>query len=342
MRLLSIDALKGFGIVSFIVWHSYAYYYKYSQASSPVSRGVLFATGLFIALSGFVFGFHYYEKIQRGYPLRSLVFRLMVRCSKLMGYVVVANIAVSALNTDNIYYWDIISKIMSLFYIDRWDVTFQVLFVISIGLVLDLLVLAAFIKYEKYVCYFLTAAMLGLFFIDLFYQGNFPYLWRYIPLSITGAILGILATRWIHQQIPALAIVTSVTVFVGLCVLSIFYKSWYYYVILEIGPYHLLVISLMASFILGGQYVHYLKNTALSIFGQILVILGKYSLFVYFLHVIMIYLSLSLIKERSLIMDTQISSIAMIIAISCVIFAKIVDYLRQYKVINFLYHLFFQ
>jgi len=96
-RLLSLDFLRGFGVITFIVWHCYAYFYKYPQGSSPVHRGTICATGLFIFLGGFLVGNHYYSRLSSSKDAASIARRLLVRAAKLTSYVVLANLLVAVL-----------------------------------------------------------------------------------------------------------------------------------------------------------------------------------------------------------------------------------------------------
>jgi hypothetical protein len=341
VRSAGIDALKGFGVMSFIVWHCYANYYKYSQASSAFFRSVLFATGLFVALSGFVVGYHYYSKLQKGYSVRYLFRRIIIRSLKLSFYVFLAGVAVSVLDSKNYRIGQPLREIFTLFYLDRWDIPFQILFVISIGLLGDFFVLLFLLRFGQSCLLMFGIFFLAVFFGDFLFDGHLPYFWRYLPLSIMGTLLGFIATNYLNRNISTRMVAFFIGVFIVLCVQSILYKESYYYILFKIGPYHVLIMSLIIGL---GSLAHSpwcTKRWSPLRISRPLALAGQYSLLAYFTQII-IRVSLFFIKANSLSNDAVIILLALVVTILCGMWILVVNYSRRYKRVNLAYDLFFK
>jgi hypothetical protein len=224
-RLHSIDALKGLGIVAFIIWHCYELCTGY-VSNYVIGRSSIFATGLFIALSGLMVGFHYNRKLEGGKQVAKVLSELLIRAGKLFVYVIVANLTVSLLKTKTLGFRIILMKIGSLFYFDRWDVTFQVLFVIAIGLLLNLALLIIAIK-SRIIIPALIIVLLALFIFDFFYKGHIPYLWRYLPLSVTGTFVGLFFVNLQKEKTRKGLLFLTLLTFLSLWLASVIWERTY-------------------------------------------------------------------------------------------------------------------
>ena len=347
MRLRSLDFIKAYGIIAFIIWHCYVAYYIHSPDDSPIKRYFLFATGFFILLSGFTVGLHYKKAIDFGvyYIIKKNGFRAI----RLLFYMMGANLSVYFVFTQKVEFRGVIElfpKIISIFYLDRWDISLQVLIVIGLGMILNTIFIFLYEKHGSSITVFLIVCISIFSLIDLFKQHRFPYLWRYLPLSTSGMILGIyfnneLLKNTINTRVYLILGVAFTTVATYLSFASAYSIKYYSYFLSRVGAYQLLNISLVIG--IGFLSYFYLDTGK----GQwkylrpLFTIIGEYSLFVYILQITIINVGHLIVSRSAFQTDLSILKLSMIILIICYILTNILDNLRRLPFINRVYKIFF-
>jgi fucose 4-O-acetylase-like acetyltransferase len=200
-RYVSIDLLKGVGVISFIAYHV-GERFSENRYTDVWYLAQVFVTSFFIFSSGFMVGFHYYHLNSTRSEYFLTAKRLLIRAGRLFTLVFLfgtsKSVAIDGLSIlssfKNSFY-----IISSLVIIDRWDVPFQALLVISLTLAASAVLLSAYRSNpnQLYLFVFLyTSLFIG---IDCFTQLRLPYLWRYIPHGILGIPIGIFFKNYIFN-----------------------------------------------------------------------------------------------------------------------------------------------
>ena len=343
-RLFSLDFLKGFGIITFILWHCYAYFFKYPQGYSPVHRSTIGVTGLFIFLSGFIVGNHYYSKLAKTKNMAAIAKRLFVRAVKLIFVVVSANLLVAVLLERRFDYGvlvDTFRNLISLVYMDRWDISFQILIVIALGLMCTLPVILLHVRYGNRSSYLFLLLLAGLYIFDALYTGHLPYLWRYLPLSVAGSLFGLLLTGGYKRSIIfAYGLVCSV-IATSLCIASVLSSKWSDYILFETGPY---AIYVMTTFIAIGSFAYYILDVRKYMprwLEKSVILTGQQSLFIYILQIVIIRLSALSLGVNTIVSDYKIVALAAAVFACCVALGNLVDWLRKYALFDRPYRFLF-
>lgn len=345
-RLNSVDFIKGFGIISFILWHSYDYMYETTILRPPLGRFILYTTGIFIFMSGFIVGYHYYQKYLKtsNVDRHTINKKLYIRAMKLIFYVFIANLTYNITITKSISVHTLIktiSSIMSLFYTHRWDIPLQVLIVIACGLILSPLILKSIIKYNEITIKILIFIISIICLYDFLHRGKIPYLWRYLPLSITGIIFGRKINnnknwRWFGDYQ-----IIYLTCSLLLCLTAAILPSWFNYILMETGPYLILIISVYLSLnIIASKFIEQ-QCIVPQIISRGLIFMGQYSLLIYFIQVITLNTISKLIGGRRFETSTNIIIISIIVLIISIIVAYITSKFRKYYYGDKIYRLLF-
>ena len=345
-RLNSVDFIKGIGIISFILWHCYDYFYITSSLRPPLGRFILYTTGIFIFMSGFIVGYHYYQKyIKASESDRHFINnRLYIRAMKLVCYVFIANLASNIIINKNIGV-NIIKQtvylLISLLYTDRWDISFQVLVVIAFGLMLSPLILRLEAHDKVFTTEILIVIISACCFYDVFNMSRIPYLWRYLPLSLTGMILGIYFKNIKFQGWNENNRYIYLTCFLGLCLAAAIFPRWYKYILMETGPYLILIISVFLSLNrIASKFIeqHFMLPHIIS---RGLVFIGQYSLFIYFTQIIIILFISELNRGRRFETSTNIIILSVLVLIISIILTYVTSFIRKYYYVEKVYKFLF-
>jgi hypothetical protein len=343
-RLLSLDFLRGYGIITFIVWHCYAYFYKYPQGFSPVHRSTIGATGLFIFLGGFLVGNHYYAKLSATKDAASITKRLLIRAGKLILYVILANLLVAILMERGFNvgaFAETFRNLVSLLYRDRWDIPLQILIVIALGLICALPVILLHMRYGRRSSLFFLILLMGLYVFDILYPEHVPYLWRYLPLSLAGALLGLFLMRDIKRRVILGYGSACLAIAVGLCIASALSNRCYEYILFETGPYALLVATTCIGV---GSFAYEILDVRKNVprwLERSVILTGQQSLFVYIAQIVIIRLVALHFGDRTTDSDSRVLLMAAVIIAVCVALSNCVDRSRRYVVFDRLYRFLF-
>jgi hypothetical protein len=343
-RLSSLDFLKGFGIITFIVWHSYAYFYKYPQGYSSVHRITIYATGLFIFLSGFLVGNHYYPKLVKTKDIALITKRLLARAVKLTSYVVIANLLVAVLLERRSIYGAFVDTFRNLFSLvnkDRWDISLQILIVIALGLLCTLPIIILHERYGNRSSYIFLILLAGLYVFDAFYSEHLPYLWRYLPLSIAGSLLGLFLTGDYKRNTILACGLTCLIIATSLCVASALSSRCYDYILVETGPYAILIVTIFMAIGSLAYYILDLRKNMPFWLKKSLIIAGQQSLFIYIVQIVMIRLFALFLGANMIASDSKIVALAATIFLGCVALSNLVDWSRKYTLVDKLYRFLF-
>lgn len=339
-----MDFLKGFGIITFILWHCYAYFCKYPQGYSPVHRSTIGVTGLFIFLSGFIVGNHYYSKLAETKDMAAITKRLFARAVKLILFVVSANLFVAVLLERRFDYGvlvDTFRNLFSLVYKDRWDISFQILIVIALGLMCTLLVILLRVRYGTRSSYLFLMLLVGLYIFDALYTGHLPYLWRYLPLSVAGSLFGLLLTGGYKRSIIfAYGLMCSI-IATSLCIASVLSSKCSDYILFETGPYAIYVIT---TFIAIGSFSYYILDVRKYMprwLEKSVILTGQQSLFIYIVQIVIIRLSALSFGANMIVSDSKIVGVATVIFAGCVALSNLVAWLRRYTIFDRSYRFLF-
>lgn len=354
MRIKSLDIMKTIGIIAFIIWHCYENFYGPTCHHSPFMRVTFFATGLFIFLSGANVGIHYNDKLRadRSGALR----KISIRSSKLLIIVFLANIVVAIIAKKQFssllaLFLDVATRLLSLLYLDRWDISLQVLLVIASGIMLNSLIISfcwhhsdrCGISYLKCIIFFVPLVLLFLF--DVLNGGHLPYFWRYLPLSYLGAVAGVVVHEMIRTNLLStcskrtlLSIILFACILAGTFMVASFLSLKIAETILyETIPYHIMVLSIFVG--LGGIAYLLLDNGLSYSLHKYFYLMGEYSLFVYLLQIIIINLLSMFVRGES--SNLVAISLSIFITVICLCSTIALDRLVGYQKINKIYRLIF-
>lgn len=345
-RLSSVDFLKGFGIISFILWHCYDYYYLIGNTRPPLNRFILYTTGIFIFTSGFIVGYHYFEKfIISPHDVQYVITkRLYIRAVKLVCYVYIVNLISIIIKTKNLSIYALektVTLIISLFYLDRWDISIQVLIVIALGLAISPIILYAYARYKGLVSKLIILLIMALCLYDCINTGWLPYLWRYLPLSIIGIPFGNYFRKMGSRQKLEKYYYFYLFTFIGLCLISAVSSRCYEYILFETGPYLILVIAVFLSVTITAFKFIDEQRTSPLLINKVISLLGQYSLMIYIVHLIIIRVVSEIIGHKRFESNACVILIALILLIISINIVYITSYVRKNTYVDKLYRFLF-
>lgn len=350
-RQVSLDLIKGLGILEFICWHIFESFYEHPNVTAVMYRIVFSVTGFFVFSSGFIIGSHYYGILQlsEGKNPIPIFKRLCFRASKLLLIVLLANLFMifvknKEFSLENVM--DVLWKIFSLFFIDRWDVSLQVLMAVAITLTTGFLLLIL-IDRLRYTLKIFSVILVLLITIDLFMDNNIPYLWRYGLHGIFGVTVGV----FFFQNIFSKKFSIQFIKFFGFIFLCLFFTilgivalvpPTYDFFLYNLGPDLLAVSAYFIGFMNLFYLLYDIEKKRLGWIGKNVENLGKQSLFVYLIQIILINLILLLFKEFNLNSQWECFLLSVLIVVVCSALCNFVDYIRKYYFIDRLYRTIFQ
>lgn len=346
-RYFFIDALKSIGILMFIIWHIFENFYAHPAIMSGLFRSVLCVTGFFVFSSGFIVGFHYYQKkdLLTG---KELWWRLGSRAMKLALIVFAVGIILSMARNRNLGQAVLspLLNIISLLYTDRWDIPLQVLIAIGFTLVLGAIYLQfwgtrifAFANILLFLC------ILGL---ELFTEIRLPYLWRYTVQGLAGIFIGIL---YIKKIMPIVIANRRSTIFGIMWFFMAAFLLIETQIVLSIDMYLLFLYNtvfqatIVISFFIGiSLFFIFLGMTwgpEKSFAIRYGLLLGKHSLFVYLLQIIIINVVLILYAIK-LVSASECFIASVILMLLCLLVAVALEFFLQHLMVKKLYDVVFR
>ncbi len=346
-RFHFIDALKAIGILLFIIWHIFENFYIHPPISSGLFRSVLFVTGFFVFSSGFLIGFHYY-------PIASLsgkIFwgRLCIRAVKLFLIVLSTGLFLTIIKTRqiDIEFLSPFFNIFSLIYTDRWDVPLQVL--IAIGITLIFGMLCIILINNRWFILIISIFLFAVISWEFFTHCRLPYLWRYTFQGVIGIFTGILMSpqkiseisRNLKPNILA-TMIASLVVFFYMELQAILSPEKYILFLYNTFFQATMVTSFFIGFAL--FFLFFLDINRFNLIqstSQQLLLLGKHSLFVYLLQIIVINLIL-LVYPLELSSNIECISASIILFIFCLASTFLLEYLIKYAPFKILYSAVFR
>lgn len=349
ISLAHIDISKGIGVLAFIVWHVFENFHYPNRYDAELYRFVFFVTGYFVFSSGYIIGSYYLEKLKKGQSWEIGFKRIFVRALKLLIIVLLANTAMAIRKSGHITSYDLVvitQKIISLLYVDRWDISLQVLLVIAATIVLGQILLYWFIK--KRSAYLLSSIVLCFIFaIDYLTDGVFYYFWRYLLVGVTGVLTGAAFHSFFYTEHAG----NTKFIFLGVVAIFLFSlflfftsisKAYYFIVMHDVGLHVAAVLSgfVGINILLYFKYDEKKKNPhgVMGFFRTV----GQYSLMVYLLQIILINLFSMMGTPKSIETQTGNLLCALGIFAICLIFCHGLRFIRRYRFVNFVYGLVFQ
>lgn len=350
-HLVCLDLIKGLGILGFIYWHVFESLYACPPEMTAVCRTLFSVTGLFVFSSGFLIGCHYYGKLQlskESDPL-SIFWRLCIRAGKLAIIVLMANIAMSFLKTREFSLGNLLSvleNIASLFYVDRWDISLQVLMSIAVTLLTGylLLLLIHRLPHALYIFLFLLALLAV---ADLFVDDNIPYLWRYVLHGMFGVPVGMfffknILSGKLSKRIVKISGLVFLGIFLTIVGIVAIMVSAYYFFVYNLGPDLLAVSACFIGFCSIFYLLYDLGKRPLGWAGNIIKHLGKQSLFVYLVQIMVINLIALILTDHQLHAQWEGYVLSVLVLLVCLISCRLMDYARRYNFAERLYRMVFQ
>lgn len=343
-REIFLDWLKGYGILQFIVWHVFENFYIHPPITAPLFRLVFPVTGFFVFTSGFLVGYHYFMAITTDGARFSVFKRLFIRTSKLFLLVFIANMAISFLASSELTFFDLSHKttreILSLFYVDRWDISLQVLIAIAVTLISGYLFALLFSNVRG--SFIFAAFVLAcLAWYDLYSVGHLPYLWRYVAHGILGLMIGIVFNKFVLKNTfsgycKRLSIV-CLSIFVFIEILVILKPELYNFFLYNIGPSLVAVGSYFIGLSLVLYVIYDLKKRRLGKIECWIITVGQSTLFVYLLQIVLIDIVVLIFKNFQV--DSQLGCLVMSACIFfvCLVACWLVNWGRQFSFINYVY-----
>lgn len=348
-RFVHLDLLKGIAILEFICWHVFQNFYEYTPNTAELHRVVFSVTGFFVLASGYILGSHYYPKLRdKKITSAYLLKRIFTRSLKLIFIVFAANICINFISMG--FSLEAIvdtKKILTLFYLDRWDISLQVLLAIALTLVLGA-VLLIFIYYYQHTLLIVSLVIFMIIAIDLVRIDPLPYLWRYLLHGITGIVLGIIFNNKYQNNILTNTFVkfhlyTFGSIFILITILVSSDSSVHKFFLFKLGPDILAATSYLIG--LGSIFflLYDLRQLPLGIFSKILECLGRHSLFVYLLQIIIIDLTVIVFDNFRLGSQWECLVLTVLITSFCYIFTCVILKIRKCsRSVNILYRIVFE
>ncbi|WP_165066827.1 acyltransferase [Paludisphaera rhizosphaerae] len=287
MRFLSLDMVKGVGVLSFILWHAMAYFHQSGAESAPAVRFTHYATGLFVFVTGFILGLRGQADKRPLLPASSVW-----RASRLLLICLAAGIAKQALqgrvlssSLVLVPLWEICSLGM----VSRWDVPLQVLVVIAAVLLLAPFVVEACRGRRFAAIVFAAALPLAL---EPTLRLRVPYLWHFLLLGVWGTLIGVgLAQNRERalaalQRLPGPAFAVSALAYLWLQLGVTTHEAWYVAALFTMAG-NLASVVINVCFWGGPTLVrHDLGGEPAGGIVRVLALLGRHSLFAYVLQIV--------------------------------------------------------
>ncbi len=346
IRIAALDYIKGIGILSFIYWHAISYTYVHGIWTSPPGRFLHYATGMFIFVAGLLVGFRYSAKVEKIEDTPHVYQRLATRGCKLLALYSIGYLFKEFLRARH-FSIDILTEFLtettSLFYVDRWDLPLQILFVIGVYLIMSPLTI-----------YFLRRKMSSvwkaLFFAvaigELLYQRPLPYFWHYLFVGFAGGLFGfgfrshfakihsIIRTKFLYVYLPIAATVTAINA------LSAASEQFYN---LFLNWTSLNLISVSGNILAFGLPFFFWVDVQKRTFRPLawLSLLGCYSLLVYILQISALIGAKTLGFLPNTASNLVPIGVALLLSILSIAAVSVTARLRRYGLFNRVYKLIF-
>lgn len=345
-RLHFIDALKALGIFMFIIWHVFENFYGYAPVSSSLFRSVICVTGYFVFSSGFMIGFHYYN--DKKYRINWLWNRLGVRAAKLILIALTAGMVMTFLQNRqfNADLFTPLMNIISLFYTDRWDIPLQVLLAIGCTLIWGMICLRL---RQTWILGLVHLVVLGaLFSWELLLNNRLPYLWRYVFQGYIGIFIGLFFINHVmvqeseKKQSTILLMAVSLSVFFFMEILVILDPKTYYIFLFDTILQAIMIASFFVGFsLLFRELLDTKRNDGILRVIRPFLLLGKHSLFVYLIQIIIINLIL-IVHPLKILSSVECMTISIILFFICFAVTIGLDWLLRFTMIKSFYSAVFR
>ncbi|MFZ5910584.1 MAG: acyltransferase family protein [Chloroflexota bacterium] len=344
-RYIFLDVVKGIGIIEYIIWHIFIKFYPPPVETVISFRLVFSVTGFFVFGSGFLLGSYYYQKIDNNWL--AILKRLCIRAGKLVLIMFVAGILMNFLYSRDLIASsrDAISSILTLFYLDSWDVPFQVLLAISLTLVFGFLVLLASVR-RPYVQMLLAIVVIVIVTSNFTWIELYPYLWRYFFQGLVGVYVGALFYDQVlsnkHSNVKLLVMGSvGLSLFVLIEIFVTTSLNFYRFFLFNIAGITISVIIFFVGFAILTYLAYDLKQMPTFLVIKSLSLMGRYSLFVYILQILIIDI-VAIVFEMKLANQLEGLIASFLLIIICVLACNLLEKLLKYPRIKSLYALIFQ
>lgn len=342
-RYYFIDVLKTIGICQFIVWHVFVNFYQFPKFDSPIFRLNFSVTGLFVFLSGFIIGFHYFSTIRE--PDHLIIFkRLFLRALKLLLIVFLVGLVINSFHFNNLFHnsKDVLFSMLSLFYKDRWDISLQVL--VAIAMTLNAGYVILFFGNNRIFKFFMVFLVLCVLFSELILNHQFPYLWRYTLIGVSGIYVAevykkivLLDRELMNKLIKPIALLFVYIFFLFECGVfksKGFYLEALYKVSIQVIP----VIAFSVGF---SFFLYKIFDVGKSPFNSrgfqyFISLMGKHSLFVYILQIVLIN-ALDILISPSIMKQSDCLQISFLILIFCIMSCLLLEWSLHNNIIKKVY-----
>lgn len=311
-RLVSIDFVRGIGIVSFTYWHAANYFCIDHSSSIPSVRFTLYATGLFIFTAGLLIGLHYDPIFQALARRKETSFRLIARGVKLILIFLGASALKNGIGRPGLLSRTVGDGI-SVLYTQRWDLPLQILTPIA-GLLISAPILLWLLG--KFGSNAFGVVGLVVITMDVLMPHPLPYFWHYYFVGFVGVWSGsTLSRNWSTcsskvRERPLTVYVIPLTIYLILQSSAVISESWYDILLYSLWGNLAIIASFFIAIGLPVFYFYDLGGRKSGFVSKAFVTLGRHTLLAYLLQVCL----LNVLRASKIVIPTKDMTVVVVIA----------------------------
>jgi peptidoglycan/LPS O-acetylase OafA/YrhL len=321
-RDLNLDFVKGFLVISMVVYHTLNYY---CISGYDVIKYVRFVTGSFIFISGYIVSEHYLKKYETDKVNVSK--RLIIRGLKILLLFTVLNVSINMLGIQShkaqFSIEQYLNNLRGIYIEGNFSYTvFQMLVPISYFLLLAPIILI-FHNWKKTIGAIMLIALLSclIFNLNIFNLSG-------IIIGLAGFAIGLLSNKSKSIAIKGRIIILALLA-ISISVMEYFDKNILYYTFGII-----LVLKLVYDFSA--------TTTLTNMTNRMIILLGRYSLLCYLLQIFFLQAMHKLFITQRYGLGYELFIISIITSFYLIIISKMLDFSRsRLPIIDKVYKIFF-
>ena len=292
-RNIALDYVKGLLVITMIVFHTFTNFYANPKTILTITK---FVSGGFIYLTGFLLGYHYLEKMNSD-PIGTKK-RLIIRALKLFSLFIIMNIGIFVPSSTQ-FSLEIVQKLYNHLVIGGGASRFEIILPISYLLLLSPFLLS-FNRNQRYIAIFISITIIVMRTLKLIPHSTNLF---FMLIGYAGLICSVyLINLDVLRKFGMVSFL--IAVLVG------FIRFTYDNIII----YIIYIISVLTLFYIFSDAID--KNNIIS---KMILTIGKYTLFSYIFHVVIIVILYKLFPKKA----TLLENFFIIVIVSMILYSSL-------------------
>lgn len=310
-RNSSLDVAKGLCVLGMTIGHSFNYF---APAGSFIYHQMLFITGSFVFITGYIISNISLNKYLAGGNLTVLGTRLFTRSLKLLGIFIFSNLAIQTILKRNTVY-PLLDYLHTMFILGDYRIySFSLILIIAYVLMLISIGILVFRKYVQLLVPIIF--MVFLYVTTRYFSLNGGYNLRFVTIGMMGFAIGFFDIEYVHSILrnQKRFMIIYVPLIVAIAFSPLYYPVYFTNVIINLLLFYMIGMNLKSS----------------SAFKRKLILVGNYSLLAYLMQMLVLNILrefITFIPEGNL--KSSVSSVIVLFATYYIV--KVVNYLYNYN-----------